>query len=79
MSRVLVNGGDAPDFLSTLDPDDDLLILKSLIIDIIGLSGFGLLTGGVYLQFGLAPALMFSGGLLLTGALLTAKGGKRVT
>ena len=27
MSRVLVNGGDAPDFLSTLDPDDDLLIL----------------------------------------------------
>ncbi|MBS6739270.1 hypothetical protein DFO55_1533 [Grimontella sp. AG753] len=53
--------------------------MKSLIIDIIGLSGFGLLTGGVYLQFGLAPALMFSGGLLLVGALLTAKGGKRVT
>lgn len=53
--------------------------MKSMIIDIIGLSGFGLLTGGVYLQFGLAPALMFSGGLLLTGALLTAKGGKRAT
>jgi hypothetical protein len=52
--------------------------MKSLIIDIIGLSGFGLLTGGVYLQFGLAPALIFSGGLLV-GALLTAKRRRRVT
>lgn len=53
--------------------------MKSLIIDIVGLSGFGLLAGGVYLQFGLAPALMFSGGLLLALALLIAKRGKRVT
>ncbi|WP_312274869.1 hypothetical protein [Pseudescherichia sp.] len=53
--------------------------MKSLINDIIGLTGFGLLAGGVYLQFGLAPALIFSGGLLLAGALLTATRGKRVT
>jgi hypothetical protein len=52
--------------------------MKSLIIDIIGLS-IRAAHGRVYLQFGLAPALMFSGGLLLVGALLTAKGGKRVT
>lgn len=43
--------------------------MKSLIADVIGLAGFGLLTSGFYLQFGLAPALMFSGGLLLVGAL----------
>jgi hypothetical protein len=50
--------------------------MKSLITDVIGLAGFGLLTSGVYLRFGLAPALMFSGGLLL-GALAMARRGKR--
>ena len=53
--------------------------MKSLIIDLIGLAGFGMLAGGVYLQFGLANALIFSGGLLLVGALLAAMRGKRVT
>lgn len=51
--------------------------MKSLITDVIGLAGYGLLTSGVYLQFGLAPALMFSGGLLLAAALVMARRGKR--
>ncbi|MEG1213604.1 hypothetical protein [Citrobacter sp. wls718] len=51
--------------------------MKSLFTDLIGLAGFGLLTSGVYLSFGLAPALMFSGGLLLLGALAMARRGKR--
>ena len=38
--------------------------MKSLIADVIGLAGFGLLTCGFYLQFGMAPALMLSGGAL---------------
>lgn len=53
--------------------------MKLLIADVIGLTGFGLLTYGFYLQFGLAPALMFSGGLMLVGALVVARRGKRVT
>lgn len=51
--------------------------MKSLITDVIGLVGYGLLTAGFYLQFGLAPALMFSGGLTLVGALVMAKRGTR--
>jgi hypothetical protein len=53
--------------------------MKSLLTDATGLAGFGLLTAGCYLQFGLAPALMFSGSLLLVGALTAARRGKRVT
>ena len=51
--------------------------MKSLITDVIGLAGFGLLTSGVYLRFGLAPALMFAGRLMLLCALAMARGGKR--
>ncbi|WJV61364.1 hypothetical protein PCO87_15815 [Pectobacteriaceae bacterium C52] len=51
--------------------------MNSLITDVIGLTGCGLLTAGFYLQFGLAPALMFSGCLLLVGALAIARRGKR--
>lgn len=51
--------------------------MKSIITDVIGLTGYGLLTAGFYLQFGLAPALMFAGGLLLAAALLIARRGKR--
>ncbi|HGP0311697.1 TPA: hypothetical protein ACLE2D_002430 [Citrobacter freundii] len=51
--------------------------MKSLITDVIGLAGYGLLTAGFFLQFGLAPAMMFSGGLLLVGALAMARRGKR--
>lgn len=53
--------------------------MKSLFADVIGLAGFGLLTSGVYLRFGLAPALMFSSGLLLLGALAMARRGNRVS
>ncbi|MBB8088837.1 hypothetical protein HEL13_009110 [Escherichia coli] len=51
--------------------------MKSLIADVIGLAGFGLLTCGFYLQFGMAPALMLSGGLLLVGALAMVRRGTR--
>lgn len=51
--------------------------MKSLLTDASGLAGYGLLTAGFYLQFGLAPALMFSGGLLLVYALAVARRGKR--
>ena len=51
--------------------------MKSLIADVIGLAGYGLLTCGVYLQFGMAPALILSGALLLVGALAMARRGTR--
>lgn len=51
--------------------------MKTLFFDVLGLAGFGLITSGFYLQFGLAPALMFSGGLMLAGALFAAARGKR--
>lgn len=51
--------------------------MKSLITDVIGLTGYGMLTAGFYLQFGSAPTLMFSGSLLLVGALAIARRGKR--
>lgn len=48
--------------------------MKSLITDVIGLAGFGLLTSGVYLRFGLTTALMFAGGLMVLCALAMARG-----
>ncbi|STU24325.1 phage terminase large subunit [Klebsiella pneumoniae] len=48
---------------------------KPLITDVIGLTGFGSLAAGVYLQFGLAMSLMMSGTLLLIYALLAAMRG----
>ncbi|UJT80196.1 hypothetical protein CFHODIGL_00003 [Edwardsiella phage EPP-1] len=53
--------------------------MKSLISDVIGLVGFGLLTAGIYLRFGIALALMISGSLLLVGALAIARRGARVS
>ncbi|EPQ4602979.1 hypothetical protein CITFRE_07510 [Citrobacter freundii] len=50
--------------------------MKTLITDAIGLTGFGSLAVGVYLQFGLAPSLMMSGSLLLLYALVAAMRGK---
>lgn len=47
--------------------------MKSLIIDMTGLAGFGSLVGGIYLQFGLAVALMSGGSGLLLWALLSAR------
>ncbi|HGE8287402.1 TPA: hypothetical protein ACGD4M_002915 [Serratia marcescens] len=53
--------------------------MKTLIIDAIGLAGFGLLVAGIYLQFGTAIALQSTGGGLLAFALIAARRGKRVT
>ncbi|ELQ6142597.1 MULTISPECIES: hypothetical protein [Enterobacteriaceae] len=47
--------------------------MKSLIIDVAGLAGFGALVGGVYLKFGAAVALMAGGSGLLLWALLAAR------
>lgn len=47
--------------------------MKSLIIDVAGLAGFCALVGGIYLQFGLAAALMSGGTGLLLWALLAAR------
>ncbi len=44
--------------------------MKSILTDIIGLAGFGLLVAGFYLHFGLSPTLMFSGVIICAGALL---------
>lgn len=53
--------------------------MKTLIIDIIGLAGFGSLAAGIYLQFGLAPSLMMSGSMLLIYALVAAMRGKNAS
>lgn len=53
--------------------------MKSLIIDIIGVAGFGLLTAGVYLQFGAATTLQFAGGGMLLFALTVARRKYRAT
>lgn len=47
--------------------------MKSLLLDVMGLTGFGLLTVGFYLRFGLPCALMLSGFLMLSGALLAVR------
>lgn len=51
--------------------------MKSLIIDLIGLTGFGLMTTGIYLHYGTAIALEVSGGSLLLFALLAARSKRR--
>ncbi|CAI1181503.1 Uncharacterised protein [Serratia ficaria] len=50
--------------------------MKTLIIDVIGLAGLGLLVGGIYLQFGTATALQSAGAALLVFALIAARRGK---
>ncbi|EHM4931791.1 TPA: hypothetical protein ACTAI2_002117 [Salmonella enterica subsp. enterica serovar Oranienburg] len=50
--------------------------MKSLIIDVAGLSGFSALVGGIYLKYGAAAALMAGGAGLLLWALLAARGSK---
>ncbi|WP_412497282.1 hypothetical protein [Vibrio fluvialis] len=49
------------------------------ILNLIGLVGFSALLSGVYIQYGLAKALMLGGVLLLIFALLALKkvGGRR--
>ncbi len=47
--------------------------MRSLITDVIGLSGFGLLIAGIFQQFGQAAALILAGVMMLIYALLMAR------
>ncbi|EME2276221.1 hypothetical protein VWU65_003629 [Salmonella enterica] len=47
--------------------------MKSLIIDVAGLAGFGAMVGGIFLKFGAAVALIAGGCVLLLWALLAAR------
>ncbi|EDM47764.1 hypothetical protein [Marinobacter algicola] len=51
--------------------------MRNILLDILGLLGFGLLNYGLYLRFGLADALICAGGLLLVMALFAARAAKR--
>ncbi|MDR5858207.1 hypothetical protein FZZ93_01125 [Halomonas eurihalina] len=51
--------------------------MRHFLFDTLGLSGFGAMTYGLYLRFGLADALIVSGGLLLVLALVGARAIKR--
>ena len=51
--------------------------MRSYLIDTLGLAGFGAMTYGLYLRFGLADALIVSGALLMVGALAGARAIKR--
>lgn len=53
--------------------------MKSLIIDMTGLAGFGLLMAGIYLRYGTAAALISGGSGLLIWAILAAWRTKRVS
>lgn len=46
--------------------------MKSLLTDVVGLVGFGCLAGGLNLQFGLGPALITVGALLIALAVAAA-------
>jgi hypothetical protein len=46
--------------------------MRKIIIDVLGLAGFGSLMAGVYLRYGLDIALMSGGILLLLLALASA-------
>lgn len=43
--------------------------LKSLLIDLVGLAGFAVLVSGLFLQFGLAVALIAAGALMVIYAI----------
>ncbi len=51
--------------------------MRTYLIDFLGLTGFGAMTYGLYLRFGLADALICAGGLLLVMALAAARATKR--
>ncbi len=53
--------------------------MRTYLIDTLGLTGFGALTYGLYLRFGLADALICAGGLLMVMALAAARANKRDT
>lgn len=51
--------------------------MRHFLIDTLGLAGFGALSYGLYLRFGLADALIAAGGLVLLLALAGARAAKR--
>tara|TARA_R110000824_G_scaffold167958_3_gene345027 strand:+ start:802 stop:984 length:183 start_codon:yes stop_codon:yes gene_type:complete len=51
--------------------------MRQVLLDTLGLAGFGALNYGLYLRFGLADALIYGGSLLLLLALLAARASKR--
>lgn len=48
--------------------------MRTVILDILGLTGFGLLSYGVYLKYGAGIALICSGALLLLLTILASRG-----
>lgn len=48
--------------------------MRNAILDLLGLTGFGLMCGGIYLKYGLDIALMTSGGFLLLLAIVASRG-----
>lgn len=48
--------------------------MRTLILDLLGLTGFGLLCHGVYLKYGIDVTLMCSGSLLLLLAIIASRG-----
>lgn len=51
--------------------------MRTYFIDTLGLGGFGVMTYGLYLRFGLADALIAAGGMMLVMALAAARASKR--
>ncbi|MEC8919195.1 MAG: hypothetical protein VX796_16490 [Pseudomonadota bacterium] len=51
--------------------------MRHYLFDILGLAGFGALTYGLFLRFGLADALIAAGSLLLVLAIFGARAAKR--
>lgn len=51
--------------------------MRHFLFDTLGLAGYGALTYGLYLRYGLADALIAGGSLLLVLALIGARAAKR--
>lgn len=51
--------------------------MRTILLDILGLAGYGALCYGLFLRFGPADALISGGAMLLLLALLAARSGKR--
>ncbi len=48
--------------------------MRNIILDLLGLTGFGILCSGVYLKYGLDISLICSGILLLLLAIFASRG-----
>lgn len=48
--------------------------MRNIILDLLGLTGFGVLCSGVYLKYGLDIALMLAGSLLLLLVIFAIRG-----